>query len=183
MTCWGRWTGVLGCRFRRGRGLPLSERRPHVSAGAPLSGEPSPGPDSRASGCHDGCKGRPSHGGSRALQRRRAGTSGPVAPAASFRRFLVRAAHHHAGEGLELQGSHASVHSPEHRAGAGTDQRKSSLSGRWSGTLGRFPVYGLIEWARTSEAGGFFVFHSVLAEGAWTAAVAVSTTGSSDRPA
>jgi hypothetical protein len=71
--------------------------------------------------------------------------------------------------GLELQGSRASVHSPEHRAGAGTDQRKWSLSGRWSGALGRFPVYGLVEWARTSEAGGFFVFHSVLAEAAWTA--------------
>jgi hypothetical protein len=71
--------------------------------------------------------------------------------------------------GLELQGSHASVHSPEHRGGAGTDQGKWSLSGRWSGALGRFPVYGLVEWARTSEAGGFFVFHSTLAEGAWTA--------------
>ena len=70
--------------------------------------------------------------------------------------------------GLELQGSHASVHSPEHRPGAGTDQRKWSLSGRWSGALGSFPVYGLLEWARTSEAEGFFVFHSVLAEGAWT---------------
>lgn len=71
--------------------------------------------------------------------------------------------------GLELQGSHAAVHSPEHRAGAGTDQRKWSVSGRWSGALARFPVYGLVEWARTSEAGGFFVFPSVLAEGAWTA--------------
>jgi hypothetical protein len=70
--------------------------------------------------------------------------------------------------GLELQGSHASVHSPEHRGGAGTDQSKWSLSGRWSGAVGSFPVYGLVEWARTSEAGGFFVFHSVLAEGAWT---------------
>ena len=30
-------------------------------------------------------------------------------------------------------------------------------------------MYGLVEWARTSEAGGFFVFTSVLAEGAWTA--------------
>ena len=29
-------------------------------------------------------------------------------------------------------------------------------------------MYGLLEWARTSEAEGFFVFHSVLAEGAWT---------------
>jgi len=70
--------------------------------------------------------------------------------------------------GLELQGSHASVHSPEHRGGAGTDQSKWSLSGRWSGALGSFPVYGLLEWARTSEAAGFFVFHSVLGEGAWT---------------
>ena len=71
--------------------------------------------------------------------------------------------------GLELQGSRASVHSPENRAGAGSDQTKWSLSARWSGAVRRFPVYGLLEWARTSEAEGFFVFHSVLAEGAWTA--------------
>ena len=70
--------------------------------------------------------------------------------------------------GLELQGSHASVHSPEHRDGAGTDQSKWSVSGRWSGAVGHHPVYGLLEWARTSEADGFFTFHSLLAEGAWT---------------
>jgi hypothetical protein len=70
--------------------------------------------------------------------------------------------------GIELQASHAHVHSPEHRPGAGTDQEKWSLSGRWSRLVGRSPVYGLVEWARTSEAGGFFVFESVLAEGAWT---------------
>jgi hypothetical protein len=69
---------------------------------------------------------------------------------------------------LELQGSHASVKSPEHRGGAGTDQSKWSLSGRWSGPVAGHPVYGMLEWARTSEAGGFFVFHSLLAEGAWT---------------
>jgi hypothetical protein len=72
-------------------------------------------------------------------------------------------------DGLELQGSHASVQSPEHREGAGTDQSKWSISGRWSGLVGSFPVYGLLEWARTSEAAGFFTFNSVLAEGAWTA--------------
>jgi hypothetical protein len=71
-------------------------------------------------------------------------------------------------KGLELQGSYASVHSPEHREGAGPDQSKWSLSGRWSGSIGQFPVYGLVEWARTSEAEGFLVFHSALAEGAWT---------------
>ena len=70
--------------------------------------------------------------------------------------------------GLELQGSHAQVHSPEHRPGFGTDQSKWSLSGRWTGVVREAPVYGLIEWARTSEAHGFFVFHSVLAEGAWS---------------
>ena len=33
--------------------------------------------------------------------------------------------------GVELQASYAHVHSPEHRPGAGTDQDKWSLSGRW----------------------------------------------------
>jgi hypothetical protein len=70
--------------------------------------------------------------------------------------------------GLELQGSFARVHSPEHRPGAGTDQDKWSLSARWDRTVGGHPVYGLVEWARTSEAGGFFVFRSLLGEGAWT---------------
>jgi len=71
--------------------------------------------------------------------------------------------------GLELQGSYAHVHSPEHRPGAGTDQHKWSISGRWEGAVYTYPVYALIEWARTSEAEGFFVFRSFLAEGAWTA--------------
>jgi hypothetical protein len=68
---------------------------------------------------------------------------------------------------LELQGSYASVHSPEHRPGSGTDQHKWSVSGRWEGEVKASPVYGLLEWARTSEAEGFFVFDSFLAEGAW----------------
>jgi hypothetical protein len=70
--------------------------------------------------------------------------------------------------GLELQGSHARVHSPEHRPGAGTDQVKWSLSTRWSGPVTGHPVYAMAEWARTSEARGFFVFRSLLAEGAWS---------------
>jgi hypothetical protein len=72
------------------------------------------------------------------------------------------------GTGLELQGSHAVVHSPEHRRGSGTNQSKWSVSARWERRVGRFPVYGLAEWARTSEANGFFVFDSFLAEGAWS---------------
>ena len=48
--------------------------------------------------------------------------------------------------------------------------RTSGVSRRGgSGPSAGIPVYGLMEWARTSEADGFFVFHSVLAEGAWTA--------------
>jgi hypothetical protein len=69
--------------------------------------------------------------------------------------------------GVELQGSHARVHSPEHRPGAGTDQSKWSLSARWEGELERRPAYAMVEWARTAEAGGFFVFSSLVAEGAW----------------
>ncbi len=71
-------------------------------------------------------------------------------------------------EGIELQGSHARVHSPEHRPGAGTDQRKWSLSALWARPVDGVPVQALVEWARTSEADGFFVFHSFLAEGAWS---------------
>jgi hypothetical protein len=71
---------------------------------------------------------------------------------------------------LEVQVSHAQVHSPEHRPGSGTDQSKWSLSSRWNGDVGGYPVYALAEWAETSEADGFFVFHSLLAEGAWTLA-------------
>lgn len=67
--------------------------------------------------------------------------------------------------GIELQGSHAVVASPEHRSGAGPDQFKWSASARWDRPLGGHPAYGLLEWARTSEVDGFFVFHSFLAEG------------------
>jgi hypothetical protein len=69
---------------------------------------------------------------------------------------------------LELQGSHADVHSPDHRPGSGPGHSKWSFSARWQGVVRRSPIYGLVEWARTSEADGFFVFHSFLTEGAWT---------------
>jgi hypothetical protein len=69
--------------------------------------------------------------------------------------------------GSTAEVSYAHVHSPEHRPGAGTDQGKWSVAGRWERSIGGHPVYGLLEWARTAEADGFFVFHSLLAEGAW----------------
>jgi hypothetical protein len=69
--------------------------------------------------------------------------------------------------GLELQASRAHLHSPENREGAGPDQEKWSLSGRWEGPVGGHPVYGLVEYAHSSEAEGFFGFSSFLAEGAW----------------
>ena len=69
--------------------------------------------------------------------------------------------------GATAEVSYAHVHSPEHRPGAGTDQGKWSVAGRWERSVGGHPVYGMLEWARTSEAEGFFVFHSLLAEGAW----------------
>jgi hypothetical protein len=69
---------------------------------------------------------------------------------------------------LELQGSYARVHSPEHRPGSGTDQQKWSVAARWDGEINANPVYGLVEWVRTSEADGFFILHGVLAEGAWS---------------
>ncbi len=70
--------------------------------------------------------------------------------------------------GVELQGSRAQVQSPDHREGTGTDHSKWSLSARWAGPIAGRRTYGLVEWARTSEAEGFFVFSTLLAEGAWT---------------
>jgi hypothetical protein len=70
--------------------------------------------------------------------------------------------------GLTVEGSYARVHSPEHRPGAGPDQDKWSAAGRWTRPIDGHPAYVLAEWARTSEADGFFVFHSVLVEGAWS---------------
>src|SRR4029079_18226554 len=70
--------------------------------------------------------------------------------------------------GLTVEGSFARVHSPEHRPGAATDQDKWSAAGRWTRPIDGHPTYVLAEWARTSEADGFFVFHSVLVEGAWS---------------
>ncbi len=67
--------------------------------------------------------------------------------------------------GLEVQGSHASVHSPEHRQGSGLDQSKWSASARLQRLVGRTAIYGLLEWARTEEGDNIFVFASVLAEG------------------
>jgi hypothetical protein len=41
---------------------------------------------------------------------------------------------------------------------------------RWEGSLRGGRLYGLAEWARNSEAAGFFVFHTLLAEGQWSRA-------------
>jgi hypothetical protein len=69
--------------------------------------------------------------------------------------------------GVEAQLSRAVVASPEHREGAGTTQRKWSVSGRWEGPVGGGEGVALAEWARTDEADGFFVFRTALVEGAW----------------
>lgn len=70
---------------------------------------------------------------------------------------------------LQVEASYATVRSPEHRSGSGTDQRKWHASLRWSGPVGGHPLYALAEWARSEEGAGRFVFHSWLAEGAWDA--------------
>jgi len=66
--------------------------------------------------------------------------------------------------GLELSVSRAKVHSPEHRPGAGTDAWKWHTAARLDRAVAGGRLYALAEWARTSEAEGFFVFHSLLGE-------------------
>lgn len=69
--------------------------------------------------------------------------------------------------GLELQGSYAHVVSPEHRPGQGPPVRKWNVSGRVERAMGGGRLYLLGEWAETREAGGAFVYPSLLGEGSW----------------
>ncbi len=70
----------------------------------------------------------------------------------------------HPAAAVEAQVSYADVHSPEHRPGAGGEARKMSASARWHDAPSWGERYALVEWARTSELDGFFVFHSLLGE-------------------
>ncbi len=66
--------------------------------------------------------------------------------------------------GLEVQGSRATVFSPEHRPGAGLEVSKRSVSVRYAEAVAGLPVYVLAEWSESSEADRFFVFDSYLVE-------------------
>lgn len=69
--------------------------------------------------------------------------------------------------GLQVEASYASVASPEHRLGAGTDQDKWHASGQWTRPLAGHPFYALAEWAQTTEGDGHFTYSSLLAEASW----------------
>ncbi len=64
--------------------------------------------------------------------------------------------------GMELQGSYASVESPEHREGAGLDSRKWSASARLERSSDAGQWYAMAEWARTTE--GVSGYSTALAE-------------------
>jgi hypothetical protein len=70
-------------------------------------------------------------------------------------------------EGVELSGSRAKVHSPEHRPGAGTDAWKWHANARLDRPAAGGRIYALAEWARTEESNGFFVFKTLLLEGSY----------------
>ncbi len=65
----------------------------------------------------------------------------------------------------EASASMAGVNSPEHRPGAGSNQRKHHIGVTGYPVGGRVTIFG--EWARTSELDGFFAFDSWLAEAQW----------------
>jgi hypothetical protein len=69
--------------------------------------------------------------------------------------------------GLEVAGSYAKVHSPEHREGAGLNDSKVHAMARWEGMAAGHPLYAMVEWARVEEGEGAFVYHTMLAEGAY----------------
>ena len=67
-------------------------------------------------------------------------------------------------DGVEAQYSYAKVLSPEHRDGAGLPQTKHDASLRWTGNWQGRASYALLNWARTTEADGFFAFGGLVAE-------------------
>jgi hypothetical protein len=86
--------------------------------------------------------------------------------------------------GLELQGSIASIKSPEHRQGAGGVAKKRSASARWRDSPEWGERYLMAEWAHTDELDGSFRFRSLLLEGQlrrgqWAAGYRIEST---DRP-
>lgn len=68
-------------------------------------------------------------------------------------------------DGLELRGSRAHVHSPESRSGAAPDAEKYSIAARWDRVTSTGERYALVEYARTSELDGTFIYQTLLAEG------------------
>jgi len=86
--------------------------------------------------------------------------------------------------GLELQGSLASILSPEHRPAAGGVAKKRSASLRWHDQPDWGERYLMAEWAHTDELEGTFRFRSLLVEGQlrrgrWAAGYRIEST---DRP-
>lgn len=70
--------------------------------------------------------------------------------------------------GVEVQGGHARVESPEDEKGRGLDQQKWSTSARWTTMFGATHGYAMVEWARSdlySRGRRAFRFSSTLAEG------------------
>lgn len=65
--------------------------------------------------------------------------------------------------GLEWEGSHAFVRSPETRDAQGLNSVKWSTAVRWDGPLLGKPVYAMVEWAQ-SAAPGAYTLHTVLLE-------------------
>lgn len=68
--------------------------------------------------------------------------------------------------GVEVTASRAEVASPESRPGTGPAQDKWHLGVRGERRAGRLELYGLAEWARTSELEGRFRFDTWLVEAA-----------------
>lgn len=68
-------------------------------------------------------------------------------------------------DGIEAQYSYAKVQSPEDRGGGGLAQAKHDVTLRWAGNWQGRASYALLNWARTTEGGGFFAYSGVVAEG------------------
>ena len=150
----------------------LRHRRSDVAPGRALPGQPSLSQILERAVAMAGVRAGPASLEGARVQRRRAGVARIVAGLGSLRRFLGGCASpsRRSPGSRRRRPTPGSTRPRTGRARAPTTARGASRRGGSAGAL----VSACCEWARTATADGFFVFHSVLAEGAVAAGPAPS---------
>ena len=157
----GAADGAARCRSAPGRVRAVRHRRPDGAAGPALPGQSSPGPDPRAGGAIAAVRAGPVTAEAGLFNGDEPERPGQW-PRLGGRFGDSWSGRLTAGRSAGLRAAGLARPRPLARAPARARDRPGQVEPvrALGGPCGAHPVYGLVEWARTSEADGFFVFHS-----------------------